>query len=84
MLVKIKFIGLVNILAEKKVVDEFIQSEADPVHIKESLEKFLQDKDHRAKVVSEMAEAVSTLGERGCHARAATEIVKTLNENSTK
>lgn len=78
MLVKIKHIGLVNILADKKVVDEFIQCEADPVHIKEALEKFIADPQHTAKVKSEMAEAVSLLGESGCHVRAAREVISTL------
>ncbi len=79
MLVKIDHIGLVNILAGKEVVEEFIQGEADPIRIKESLEKFIKDKEHTAKVKAEMAEAVSTLGETGCHARAAKEVALTLN-----
>lgn len=78
MLVKIDCIGIVNILAGKKVVDEFIQGDADPVHIKESLERFLKDPEHTAKVKQELAETVATLGERGCHARAAKEVVNTL------
>eukprot|EP00112_Aurelia_sp_Birch-Aquarium-sp1_P007796 Seg18517.1 transcript_id=Seg18517.1/GoldUCD/mRNA.D3Y31 product="Lipid-A-disaccharide synthase" protein_id=Seg18517.1/GoldUCD/D3Y31 len=78
MLVKIDYIGIVNILAGKKVVDEFIQGDADPVHIKESLERFLNDTDYTAKVKQELAETVATLGERGCHERAAKEVVKTL------
>ncbi len=79
LLVKIEHIGLVNILAGKKVVDEFIQGEADPVHIKEALEKFIRNSEHREKVQGEMAEAVSQLGDRGCHLRAAKEVVETLN-----
>jgi lipid-A-disaccharide synthase len=79
MLVKIDHIGLVNILAGKKVVDEFIQSEADPVNIKEALHRFITDPEHTATVKAEMAEAVSQLGEPGCHIRAAKEVVSTLN-----
>jgi lipid-A-disaccharide synthase len=78
MLVKIEHIGLVNILAGKKVVDEFIQGEADPVQIKEALEKFIIDAKHTEKVKSEMAEAVTQLGEPGCHHRAAREVISTL------
>jgi len=80
LLVKIEHIGLVNILAGKKVVDEFIQGEADPVHIKEALEKFIRNSEHRENVQREMAAAVSQLGERGCHIRAAKEVVATLNK----
>jgi len=78
MLVKIDFIGLVNILAGKKVVDEFIQGEADPVHIKEALVKFITDADYTSKVKSEMADAVSQLGDPGCHVRAAKEVISIL------
>jgi len=78
MLVKIEHIGLVNILAGKKVVDEFIQGEADPIHIKEALEKFISDSEYTALVKSEMAKAVSLLGEPGCHVRAAKEVVAML------
>ena len=80
MLVKIDHIGLVNILAGKKVVDEFIQGEADPVHIKEALEKFITDSVHTEKVKKEMAKAVSQLGDPGCHLRAAKEVIATLEE----
>jgi len=78
MLVKIDYIGLVNILAGKKVVDEFIQGEADPVHIKEALERFVTDEQYTAKVKLEMSEAVSQLGDPGCHLRAAKEVISTL------
>ena len=78
MLVKIEHIGLVNILAGKKVVEEFIQGEADPIHIKEALVKFITDSKHTDKVKSEMAEAVAQLGEPGCHLRAAKEVISTL------
>lgn len=80
LLIKIEHIGLVNILAQKKVVDEFIQGEADPVHIKEALGKFISDPVYTAKVKSEMAQAVALLGEPGCHARAAKEVITALAE----
>ena len=80
MLVKVKHIGLVNILAGKKVVDEFIQGEADPVHIKEALEKFISDPEYTSNVQAEMADAVSLLGEPGCHSRAAKEVMAILQD----
>lgn len=78
MLVKIEHIGLVNILAGKKVVEEFIQGDADPIQIKEALERFISDPEHTAKVKSEMEAAVSQLGEPGCHLRAAKEVISTI------
>lgn len=69
--VKIKDIGLVNILAGERVVEEFVQSEADPVHVSRSLGRFLSDPEHVAKTREGMREATAKLGGVGAHQRAA-------------
>jgi lipid-A-disaccharide synthase len=74
MVVKIEHIGLVNILAEEKVVEEFIQSEADPVHVSRSLARFLSDPEHVAKVKKGMEKATAKLGGLGAHQRAASAV----------
>ena len=79
MLIKIDYIGLVNILADKLVVEEFIQGDADPCHLQHALDRFLSDSEHTAKVQSELAETADKLGEPGCHKRAADCIVKVLS-----
>lgn len=79
MLVKVDYIGLVNILAGKEVVKEFIQGDADPCHIQQSLEKFMTDDKFAAEVQAELAATAAMLGEPGCHERAANAIVKTIN-----
>ena len=43
MLVKVEHIGLVNILAGERVVEELIQADADPGHLEHSLTHFLND-----------------------------------------
>ncbi|MFT5883304.1 MAG: lipid-A-disaccharide synthase [Crocinitomicaceae bacterium] len=78
MLVKVDYIGLVNILAGKQVVKEFIQGDADPCHIQHTLDKFLADSEFTKKVQTELAETAAKLGEPGCHKRAAESIVKVL------
>lgn len=79
MLVKIDYIGLVNILAGKQVIEEFIQGDADPCHIQQSLERFLSNPAHTHKVQSELAETADKLGSPGCHARAAQCIAQVLS-----
>lgn len=79
LLVKIDFIGLVNILAGRQVVEEFIQSDANPARIQEALEKFLNDPSFTAHMQSELAATAAKLGEPGCHHRAAQAILQTLN-----
>ncbi|MFC5050334.1 lipid-A-disaccharide synthase [Rubritalea spongiae] len=78
MLVKVDYIGLVNILAGKQVVEEFIQGDADPCHVQHALDRFLADDKHRNSVKAELAETASKLGEPGCHLRAADSIAKVL------
>lgn len=69
--VRIKLVGLVNILAGEEVVQEFIQSEADPVHVSRALGRFLTDPGHAEKVRHRMQEATAKLGGTGAHQRAA-------------
>ncbi|MEO1858181.1 MAG: lipid-A-disaccharide synthase [Rubritalea sp.] len=78
MLVKVDYIGLVNILAGKQVVEEFIQGDADPCHIKYALDKFLVDSEFTDTVKAELAETAAKLGEPGCHQRAAQCVLKVL------
>ncbi len=70
-LVKIKFIGLVNILAEKGVVEELIQGAAEPGAVSRSLREFLEFPEKRQALQAELAETSAKLGGKGAHERAA-------------
>jgi lipid-A-disaccharide synthase len=74
--VKIEHIGLINILAGKKVVEEFIQSEADPLHVEQALGRFLDDAGHREDTREKLLATASKLGGPGAHLRAASAISK--------
>ena len=83
-LVKLKLIGLVNILAGEKVVEELIQSDADPGNLEGILEGLMTDADAREALRKKLFEAASKLGEPGAHVRAAREISQFLkSEDST-
>jgi lipid-A-disaccharide synthase len=71
MLVKIKLVGLVNILAEERVVEELIQGKAEPVAVARSLRAFLESPEKCAALQARLAEAVKQLGGKGAHERAA-------------
>ncbi|MCW1912112.1 lipid-A-disaccharide synthase [Luteolibacter sp. GHJ8] len=73
-LVKIEHIGLINILAGHKVVEEFIQSEADPLHVEQALGRFLDDIPHREETRQKLLATASKLGGPGAHLRAASAI----------
>ncbi len=70
-LVKIKFIGLVNILAGEGVVEEFIQAQAEPEAVSASLQKFLESPAKREALRIRLAETAAKLGGEGAHERAA-------------
>jgi lipid-A-disaccharide synthase len=71
LLVKLPHIGLVNILAGREVVEEFIQGEADAFEVEQALGRFLGDDDHRGRTTRELLETAAMLGEPGSFRRAA-------------
>jgi lipid-A-disaccharide synthase len=70
-LVKIELVGLVNILAEEQVVEEFIQTKAEPVAVSRSLQEFLESPERRQALKARLADTVAKLGGPGAHDRAA-------------
>ena len=79
-LVKLKFIGLINILAGRELVREFIQTEANAYEVALWLGQALANEGERAKLSGELLEAASRLGEPGVHERAAHEIALLFTE----
>jgi len=63
--VKLPYIGLVNVVAGKKIAPEFIQHDFTPERVAPVLEKFLLDQEHRAAVKHALAEVRTKLGEPG-------------------
>jgi len=75
---KIKVLGLVNVLAGRVIVPEFLQYDATPEKIaRESLE-ILRDGRKRAAMISELARVKSSLGIPGASHRAALAILPYL------
>ncbi len=77
--VKIEHIGLINILAGERVVEEFIQSDADPLHVEQSLSRFLEDHAFREETRHKLLATAGKLGGPGAHLRAASAISKWLS-----
>ena len=61
-LVKIKFANLVNILADKEIIPEFVLDDADPSVIADQLDKLLRDRQKARKQVEETKEIIKQLG----------------------
>ena len=74
LLVKIKHIGLVNILAGEEVVREFIQGNANPENVSTVLRNLLEFPDQRRELQTRLLETAAMLGGSGTHERAANSV----------
>lgn len=71
LLIKIPYIGLVNILAGREVVKEWIQHEATAANVADSLQQLLSDATRRDALAAELRDTAALLGDAGAHRRAA-------------
>jgi lipid-A-disaccharide synthase len=78
MLVKIKYIGLVNILAGEKVVEEFIQADASAAEVSAWVRDILTNDAKREALASRLGEISAKLGDPGTHRRAAERVAAWL------
>ena len=73
-LIKIPYIGLVNIVAGEKIVEELIQNDANADNIAKAIETAL----HNPQIVDELAKVKTSLGEPGASLRAARLVLEEL------
>ncbi|MDD5595924.1 MAG: lipid-A-disaccharide synthase [Candidatus Omnitrophica bacterium] len=78
--VRIPYIGMVNIVAQKKIIPEFIQLGAQPARIACAVLKILQNPSQLEQMKNDLLEVKNSLGEKGASLRAA-QILLTLLDN---
>lgn len=83
-LVKIKHIGIVNILAGEEVVKELVQGAADPSVVSRILLDFLESPERREVLRARLAETCSKLGGPGAHEKAAGAVARWLMERGVE
>ncbi|MBI5406103.1 MAG: lipid-A-disaccharide synthase [Nitrospirae bacterium] len=71
LLVQINHIGLVNILAGRRIVPELLQREVTPDRIAAEVKKMLYDKDYYARIKKDLYDVKITLGPPGASERVA-------------
>jgi lipid-A-disaccharide synthase len=71
MLIKLPFIGLVNVVAGKKVIEEFIQDKATPQNIATAVQKILSSPEAYGRMTNDLAAIKASLGAPGASNRAA-------------
>jgi lipid-A-disaccharide synthase len=80
MVIKVKYISLVNLIAGKEVVKELIQDELNPKNISGELQKLLFDKTYRQNQLDGYAEIKQKLGTANTAEQAAKLMVGYLKE----
>ncbi len=78
-LVKIPYIGLVNILADRMIVREFIQDAAEPRAIAETLTEMLRSPEIRDHLREQLITTAAMLGGIGAHVKAAAAVSSWLD-----
>jgi len=74
MLVRIKNIGLVNIIAGEQIVPEMLQSKVTPQRLAQEIFKMLEDKDMCRNISNKLSKVKERLGTKGASARVAENI----------
>ncbi|OGX11170.1 MAG: lipid-A-disaccharide synthase [Omnitrophica bacterium RIFOXYB12_FULL_50_7] len=78
-LIKVPYLGLVNLLADTRVIPEFIQQEAHPETLAHEAKVFLRTPELQQKMKEEFRQVREKLGQKGASARAAKEIQNFLD-----
>ena len=76
--VKIPYIGLVNVVAGREVAREFIQNALQPARVADMLERLLTDATYRNALIDGLHEVRDKLGTPGAAARTATMIASVV------
>ncbi len=77
-LVKVKFVSIVNILAGRKVVEELLQGKLTASNIKKYLGLILNDDSYRDCIIEGLAEVAGKLGTPGSAGRVARKVASEL------
>jgi len=77
-LVKLPYIGLVNVIAGRRIMPEFIQHRASPSRIASAALAFLRDSRAYAAAVDELRTVSAHLGGPGASARAAAAVIREI------
>ncbi|MEO5721736.1 MAG: lipid-A-disaccharide synthase [Chthoniobacterales bacterium] len=83
-LVRVKYLGMPNVLAGREIVPEFIQHRAQPRAIAQDALRLLQDKEARDRQLAEFDRIIATLGQDGASSTAAQAIMDELGDGAAR
>lgn len=82
LVLRTRFLGMPNVLADREIVPEFLQHEARPKAIAYALLGLVTDSARRDRMIGEFDAVVAKLGESGASENAARAILSALGEQS--
>ncbi|MBA4850153.1 lipid-A-disaccharide synthase [Emticicia sp. BO119] len=82
MVVKIEYISLVNLIAQKEVVKELLQGELTTENIAKEIKKVLNNSIERKKQIADYQKVREILGSTGASAKTGKRIVEILNNSN--
>lgn len=78
MLIEVKHLGMPNVLANREIVPEFIQGNAQPSAIASEVLKLVDDRARREQMLADFEEVIAKLGKGGANEVAARAILGTI------
>jgi lipid-A-disaccharide synthase len=77
-LVRIPYLGIINVLAQRPVVQELVQQQFTPQRVATAMSDLLLQPEKRHALEQDLASVVATLGEGGAYTRAAQLVLRAL------
>ena len=77
--VKVKYINIINIIANKKIIPEFIQGNCNSKNIISKLEEFIQNKNKLKDLVNDYSIFLKELSNKNTSKQIADDLIKNLN-----
>ena len=79
MLIRVKHLGMPNVLADREIVPEFIQGNAQPTAIANEVMKLLDDRTRREQMLADFDAVIAKLGQGGANEVAARAILDAVH-----
>ena len=79
-MIKVDYLGMLNVIANRAIVPEFVQHEARPRSIAKAVLRLIDDPVARNTMVSAFDEIIASLGQGGASDRAALAILQELGD----
>jgi lipid-A-disaccharide synthase len=80
LVVNVDYLGMPNLLANREVVPEFIQHEAKPEPIANTVRSLMEDANARDRMISDFDSIIHKLGRGGASEKAAQTIIQELSD----